>query len=134
MHYTVTYYEYSGSLAMGPAQLRSVLHPTIRGVVAGAGAPNPITRASEPPNAISALIFRPTIQVCRYAGAVDNSRWSIGSQNSFLSIYSKNSVLSIGSIGSAGSLLSIGSFASVGSILSAVSCTSVMAWKSAMKW
>ena len=108
--------------------------PTIRGVVAWAGAPNPTTRASDPPKVISALIFRPTVQLCRYAKSMDSSRWSIGSQNSFLSIYSKNSVLSIGSIGSAGSLLSIGSFASVGSILSAVSCASVMAWKSVMKW
>jgi hypothetical protein len=66
------------------------------------------------------------------------SRWSIASEDSFLSIASKNSVLSIasvgsalsiGSIGSFGSLLAIGSFCSAGSLLSAVSIWSVLSWR-----
>jgi hypothetical protein len=66
------------------------------------------------------------------------SRWSIASEDSFLSIASKNSVLSIGSVGSAlsvgsigsfGSLLAIGSFCSLGSVLSAASAWSVLSWR-----
>ena len=67
------------------------------------------------------------------------SRWSIRSEDSFLSIASKGSVLSIGSvgsflsigsIGSACSLFSVGSFASVGSALSSRSRWSLMSHRS----
>ena len=59
-----------------------------------------------------------------------NSRWSlrssgsvlsIGSRGSVLSIGSVGSVLSIGSVGSAGSVLSVGSFASACSLMSGLS-------------
>ena len=48
-----------------------------------------------------------------------SSRWSLWSQDSFLSIGSRGSVLSIGSVGSALSVGSVGSFASAFSVGSA---------------
>jgi hypothetical protein len=68
------------------------------------------------------------------------SRWSLWSQDSFLSIGSRGSVLSIGSVGSTLSVGSVGSFASlfsvgsafsVLSLLSARSCAAVMSYRSA---
>ena len=66
------------------------------------------------------------------------SRWSLLSEDSFISIGSKGSILSIGSvgsilslgsIGSACSVLSIGSFGSLGSIMSSRSRWSLMSEK-----
>jgi hypothetical protein len=68
-----------------------------------------------------------------------SSRWSLWSQDSFLSIGSRGSVLSIGSVGSAlsvgsagsfASLFSVGSAFSVLSLLSARSCLAVMSYHS----
>jgi hypothetical protein len=73
------------------------------------------------------------------AGGPGSSRWSLWSQDSFLSIGSRGSVLSIGSVGSALSVGSVGSFASlfsagsafsVLSLLSARSCLAVMSYRS----
>ena len=55
-----------------------------------------------------------------------SSRWSLWSEDSFLSIASRGSVLSIGSIGSVLSIASIGSALSLGSIGSVLSHASVM--------
>ncbi|MGA3214642.1 MAG: hypothetical protein ABSD97_02995 [Acidimicrobiales bacterium] len=57
---------------------------------------------------------------------VSRSRWSLWSEDSFLSIGSKGSVLSIGSIGSACSIGSIGSACSIGSIGSFFSAFSAL--------
>ncbi|MGW0659383.1 hypothetical protein [Streptodolium elevatio] len=88
---------------------------------------------------------------CAGSGRADcrsTSKWSVGSDRSVLSLWSRGSVLSIasegsvlsiGSIGSAGSVasvgsalsaLSIGSWLSVGSALSAQSRWSIMSWRS----
>ncbi len=53
-------------------------------------------------------------------------RWSLWSEDSFLSIGCKGSILSIGSVGSACSIGSIGSFLSAFSIGSALSLGSVL--------
>jgi hypothetical protein len=62
--------------------------------------------------------------------SVARSRWSLWSDDSFLSIGSKGSVLSIGSVGSILSLGSIGSAASAFSIGSVLSLGSVLAARS----
>ena len=83
----------------------------------------------------------PSQPVLAYAAAMGDpqqSRWSlwstgsvlsIGSHNSVLSVGSVGSALSIGSVGSVGSVLSIGSAGSIGSAFSAASAGSVMAYR-----
>jgi hypothetical protein len=67
------------------------------------------------------------------------SRWSLWSEDSFLSIGSKGSFCSIGSVGSAFSVGSVGSWCSAFSVgsawsfcsaLSAMSAFSVLSWRS----
>lgn len=59
-----------------------------------------------------------------------SSRWSLWSEDSFLSIASKSSVLSVSSVGSCCSVGSVGSFASCLSVGSACSFGSLMSWSS----
>ena len=57
--------------------------------------------------------------------------WSVGSENSVLSLWSRDSVLSIGSSQSFASVASVWSFASAGSIGSAMSAASLFSYQSA---
>ena len=61
-----------------------------------------------------------------------SSRWSLWSQDSFLSIGSRGSVLSVGSVGSALSVGSVGSFASLFSVGSAFSALSLLSARSGL--
>jgi len=60
--------------------------------------------------------------------AVVESKWSLWSEGSLLSIASQGSVLSIGSVGSALSIGSVGSVGSAFSIGSAMAACSLMSW------
>ena len=96
-------------------------------VLGGAG---PVVRGRLPVCVSVSRYLRPA-DLSRHDGAMAQStgavaRWSLWSEDSFLSIWSKRSILSIGSIGSACSIASIGSFFSIGSIGSAGSALSVL--------